>query len=112
MARRMVRPRSTVSISARLGRKPESPQPYGGKPQGGPMHRPICVLAASCFALAGAASQAAGEPAQHDAFWKHVQDICNTTSNVKTIDKIEPQAEQVAATAEKEHRLWGGHKVD
>ena len=41
-----------------------------------------------------------------------MQDLCNATANVKTIDKIEPHAEQIAATAEKEHRLWGGHKVD
>jgi hypothetical protein len=79
---------------------------------GGTMHRPIRILAASCFALAAAASSAAAEAAQHDAFWKHVQDLCNATSNPKTLDKIEPHAEQIAATAEKEHRLWGGHKVD
>jgi hypothetical protein len=76
------------------------------------MHRSIRILAASCFALAAAASSAAAEPAQRDAFWKRVQDLCNATSNLKTIDKIEPHAEQIAATAEKEHRLWGGHKVD
>src|SRR5215831_15953729 len=79
---------------------------------GGHMHRPIRIVAASCLALAAAASSAASEPSSRDAFWKHVQDICNATSNVKTIDKIEPQAEQIAAAAEKEHRLWGGHKVD
>jgi hypothetical protein len=62
--------------------------------------------------LAAAASSAAGEPSQRDAFWKRVQDLCNATSNLKTIDKIEPHAEQIAAAAEKEHRLWGGHKVD
>jgi hypothetical protein len=76
------------------------------------MQRPIRILAASCFAWAAAASFAAAETAQHDAFWKHVQDLCNTTSNPKTLDKIEPHAEQIAATAEKEHQLWGGHKVD
>src|SRR5215470_13434615 len=76
------------------------------------MYRPIHILAASCLALAAAASSAAGEPASHDAFWKHVQDICNSTSNVTTIEKIEPHAEEIAAAAEKEHRLWGGHKVD
>jgi hypothetical protein len=76
------------------------------------MHRPICILAASCLALAAAASSAAGQASSHDAFWKRVQDLCNATSNLKTIDKIEPHAEQIAATAEKEHRLWGGHKVD
>jgi hypothetical protein len=76
------------------------------------MHGSIRILAASCFAVAAAASSAGAESAQHDAFWKHVQDLCNATSNVKTLDKIEPQAEEIAATAEKEHRLWGGHKVD
>ena len=76
------------------------------------MHRPIRIVAASCLALAAAASSAASEPSSRDAFWKHVQDLCNATSNVKTIDKIEPHAEEIAAAAEKEHRLWGGHKVD
>jgi hypothetical protein len=76
------------------------------------MHKPIRVLAASCLALAAAACSAGGEPSQHDAFWKRVQDLCDAASNVQTIDKIEPHAEQIAAAAEKEHRLWGGHKVD
>src|SRR5215831_18819951 len=79
---------------------------------GGHMHRPIRIVAASCLALAAAASSAAAEPSSRDVFWKHVQDLCNATSNVKTIEKIEPHAEEIAAAAEKEHRLWGGHKVD
>jgi hypothetical protein len=41
-----------------------------------------------------------------------VQDICNATANEKTVDKIEPAAEKIAATAEHEHQLWGGHEVD
>ena len=41
-----------------------------------------------------------------------MQDICNATSNIKTVDRIEPHAEQIAAAAENEHRLWGGHKID
>jgi hypothetical protein len=76
------------------------------------MRRCIRVVAMSCLALAGAASAAASPASSHDAFWKHVQDLCNATSNVKTVDKIEPAAEKIAATAEHEHRLWGGHEVD
>lgn len=76
------------------------------------MYRPIRVVAVSCLALAGAASSAAGQASQHEAFWKRVQDLCNATSNIKTIDKIEPHADGIAETAEKEHRLWGGHQID
>ena len=76
------------------------------------MHRHIRAIAVSCLALAGAMSSAAGQAPSHDAFWKRVQDLCNATSNIKTIDKIEPHADKIAATAENEHRLWGGHEVD
>jgi hypothetical protein len=74
-------------------------------------------MAASCLTLAAVASWVAGQTSSdqassHDAVWKHVQDICNATSNLKTVDKIEPHAEQIAAAAENEHRLWGGHKID
>ena len=70
------------------------------------------AVAVSALALAGLASPTAAQAPSRDAFWKHVQEICNATSNVKTIEKIEPHAEEIAAAAEKEHRLWGGHKVD
>jgi hypothetical protein len=86
------------------------------------MRRQLRVIAASCLVLAAAASSAAGQASSHqasshqasshDAFWKHVQDICNAASNIKTVDRIEPHAEQIAAAAENEHRLWGGHKID
>src|SRR5690242_21087397 len=81
------------------------------------MRRQLRIIAASCLVLAAVASSAAGEApshqaSSHEAFWKHVQDICNATSNVKTIDRIEPHAEQIAAAAENEHGLWGGHKID
>ncbi len=76
------------------------------------MRRSIRVIAVSCLALAGASSSAAGQTSSHDAFWKRVQDLCNATSNIKTIDKIEPHAERIAAAAETEHRLWDGHQVD
>lgn len=81
------------------------------------MRRHLRVIATSCLVLAAAASSAAGQassqqPSNHDAFWRHVQDICNTTSNIKTVDRIEPHAEQIAAAAEHEHQLWGGHKID
>jgi len=72
----------------------------------------LCAVAVSALALAGLASPTAAQAPSRDAVWKHVQEICNATSNVKTIDKIEPQAEEIATAAEKEHRLWGGHKVD
>jgi len=74
------------------------------------MRRSIRAIAVSCLALAGAASAAAGQT--HDAFWKRVQALCNATSNVRAIDKIEPHAERIAATAESEHRRWAGHEVD
>jgi hypothetical protein len=81
------------------------------------MRRQLRIIAASCLVLAAVASSAVGQAPSHQAsshegFWKHVQDICNATSNVKTIDRIEPHAEQIAAAAENEHRLWGGHKID
>ena len=81
------------------------------------MRRQFRVIAASCLVLAAAASSAASqapsrEASSRDTFWKHVQDICNATSNIKTVDRIEPHAEQIAAAAENEHRLWGGHKID
>jgi len=86
------------------------------------MRRQLRVIAASCLVLTVAASAATGQapsaqgsPQQasnRDAFWKHVQDICNATANIKTVDRIEPHAEQIAAAAENEHRLWGGHKID
>jgi hypothetical protein len=81
------------------------------------MRRQLRIILASCLAVAAAASSAAGQVSSHqapshDLFWKHVQDICNATSNIKTIDRIEPHAEQIAAAAESEHRLWGGHKID
>ena len=81
------------------------------------MRRHLRIIAASYLVLAAAASSAAGQASSHqasshDAFWKHVQDICNATSNIKTVDRIEPHAEQIAAAAENEHRLWGGHKID
>src|SRR5712671_634411 len=86
------------------------------------MRRHPRIIAASCLVLAAAASSAAGQAlinqasthqaSSRDAFWRHVQDICNATSNSKTVDRIEPHAEQIAAAAEHEHRLWGGHKID
>jgi hypothetical protein len=81
------------------------------------MRRQLRIIATSCLTLAVAASSAAGQASSRqassrDAFWKHVQDICNATSNIKTVDRIEPHAEQIAAAAEHEHRLWGGHKID
>jgi hypothetical protein len=76
------------------------------------MRRQLRIVAASCLVLAVAASSAAGQTSSRDTFWKHVQDICNATSSVKTVDRIEPHAEQIAASAEHEHRLWGGHKID
>src|SRR2546423_12449655 len=76
------------------------------------MRRQLRIVAASCLVLAVAASSAAGQTSSRDTFWKHVQDICNATSNTKTVDRIEPHAEQIAASAEHEHRLWGGHKID
>jgi hypothetical protein len=81
------------------------------------MRRQLRIVAASCLVLAAAASAAAGQASSrqassHDAFWKRVQEICNATSNSKTLDRIEPHAEQLAAAAENEHRLWGGHKID
>jgi hypothetical protein len=81
------------------------------------MRRQLRIIAASCLLLAAAASSGAGQalshqPSSREAFWKHVQDICNATSNIKTVDRIEPHAEQIAAAAENEHRLWGGHKID
>jgi hypothetical protein len=76
------------------------------------MHRTIRILAVSCLALAGAASSAAGQAPSRDGFWKRAQELCNATSNIKTIDKIEPHAERIAAVAESEHRRWVGHKID
>src|SRR5262245_3327666 len=81
------------------------------------MRRQLCVIAASCLVLAAVASSAVGQApshqtSSHEAFWKHLQDICNATANIKTIDRIEPHAEQIAAAAEHEHQLWGGHKID
>jgi hypothetical protein len=81
------------------------------------MRRQLRIILASCLAVAATASSAAGQASSrqassHDTFWKHVQDICNATSNIKTIDRIEPHAEQIAAAAENEHQLWGGHKID
>jgi hypothetical protein len=81
------------------------------------MRRQLRIIAASCLVLAAAASLAAGQASthqasSHDAFWKHVQDICNATSTMKTVDRIEPHAEQIAAAAEHEHQLWSGHKID
>lgn len=76
------------------------------------MGRQLRIIAASCLVLAAAASAAVGQSPSREAFWKHVQEICNATSNTKTVDRIEPYAEQIAAAAENEHRLWGGHKID
>src|SRR5215510_4539379 len=55
------------------------------------------AVAVSALALAGLASPTAAQAPSRDAFWKHVQEICNATSNVKTIEKIEPHAEEIAA---------------
>jgi hypothetical protein len=86
------------------------------------MRRHPRIITASCLVLAAVAPSAAGQALTHqtsthqassrDAFWRHVQDICNATSNIKTVDRIEPHAELIAAAAEHEHRLWGGHKID
>jgi hypothetical protein len=81
------------------------------------MRRQLRIIAVACFVLAAAASSAEGQAPSHlassrEVFWKHVQDICNATSNIKTVERIEPHAEQIAAAAENEHRLWGGHKID